>query len=52
MLAMDASNDGTMLGHDVLNVTVGCVWKISGDMFIMGSYGKKMDGQGRRRNGL
>ncbi len=33
------------------NGTVGCVWKISGDMFVMESYGKKIDGQGRRRNG-
>jgi hypothetical protein len=29
-----------------------CVWKISGDMFVTGSYGKKMDRQGRRRNRL
>ncbi len=35
-----------------LNGTVGCFWKISGDMFVMGSYWKKMDGQGRRRNRL
>jgi hypothetical protein len=34
------------------NGTVGCVWKISVDMFVTGSYGKKMDGRGRRRNGL
>ncbi len=31
---------------------IGCVWKISGDMFVTGSHGKKMDGQGRWRNGL
>jgi hypothetical protein len=24
--------------------TVGCIWKISGDMYVPGSYGKKMDG--------
>ncbi len=36
----------------LLNGTKGCVWKISGDMFVTGSYGKKMDGQGRRRNRL
>ena len=34
------------------NGTVVCVWKISGDMFVTGSYGKKMDGRGRRRNRL
>jgi hypothetical protein len=45
MLAADASNDGTMLGHDVVE------WD-RGDMFATGSYGTKMDGQGRRRNGL
>jgi hypothetical protein len=32
--------------------TAGCIWKISGDMLVMGTHGKKMDGQGRRRNGL
>ncbi len=29
---------------DLTMPTVGCVWKISGDMFVTGSYGKKMDG--------
>jgi hypothetical protein len=29
---------------DLMMPTVDCVWKISGDMLVMGSYGKKMDG--------
>ncbi len=29
---------------DLMMPTVGCVWKISADMFVTGSYGKKMDG--------
>jgi hypothetical protein len=49
MLATDASNDGTMLGHDVVERDRRVLLE-SGDMFVTGSYGKKMDGQGRRRN--
>jgi hypothetical protein len=44
MLATDTSNDGMMLGHDVV--------ERDQDMFFTGSYGKKMDGRGRRRNRL
>jgi hypothetical protein len=35
---------------DLTMPTVGCIWKISGDMFITGSHEKEMDGRGRRRN--
>jgi hypothetical protein len=52
MLAADASNDGTMLGHDVIERDRRVHLEDIRRLFVTGSYGKKMDGQGRRRNGL
>jgi hypothetical protein len=39
------TSDPPHQGNDNMIIPkVGCVWKISGEMFIMGSYRKKMDG--------
>ncbi len=52
MLAADASNDGTMLGHKIVKRDCRVRLEDIRRLFIMRSYWKKMDGQGRRRNRL
>jgi hypothetical protein len=52
MLAVDASNDGTMLGHNVVERDRRVRLEDIRRLFVTGSYWKKMDGRGRRRNGL
>jgi hypothetical protein len=52
MLAADALNDGTMLGHDVVERDRRVRLEDIMRYVHPGSYGKKMDGLGRRRNGI
>jgi hypothetical protein len=52
MLATDASKDGMMLGHDVVERDRRMHLEDIRRLFVTGSYRKKMDGQGRRRNRL
>ena len=44
MLAADASNDGTMLGHDVVEWDRWVRLEDIRRLFVIGSYWKKMDG--------
>jgi hypothetical protein len=52
MLAADASNNGTKLGHNVVERDRRVHLEDIRRYFVTGSYGKKMDGRGRRRNGI
>jgi hypothetical protein len=52
MLATDASNDGTLLGLEVVERDRRVRLEDIRRYVVTGSYGKKMDGRGRRKNGL